>query len=365
MAQSGNRNTSPSFVDDPLKYVQNIVRSRMDCVDGEHDEDRVFIDRIKGFARIGMPDELGIRPLLWQILLGYLPANPLAWPSTIESKRTTYRGFCDDLLPWNNEMTKLINKDVKRTLSSLHFFSEEHESGRKHQNSMVRLLSLYARLHPGTEYVQGMNEILAPIFFCFSSDPYAISMLLPLEDCDLSETDLDIEADTFFCFDVLMAEIHERFTLGLDQSQKGIGADFVHFDLLLDEADPVLRAHLSHFELHPKFYAFRWFTTLLSREFLLPDVLTLWDVVFSLEDRYTFLQRCCCSMLICIRDTLLGLDSFGDLISVIQEYPPTPVETIIENAFKLEGKLRDLHEEQRRMQSTGTFKGFLKRSNGR
>lgn len=37
---------------------------------------------------------------------------------------------------------------------------------------IARILFVYAKLNPGVKYVQGMNEILAPIFFVFSSEPH-------------------------------------------------------------------------------------------------------------------------------------------------------------------------------------------------
>lgn len=33
---------------------------------------------------------------------------------------------------------------------------------------MARILFIYAKLNPGLKYVQGMNEILAPLFYVFS-----------------------------------------------------------------------------------------------------------------------------------------------------------------------------------------------------
>ena len=36
---------------------------------------------------------------------------------------------------------------------------------------MQRILFLYAKLNPGQSYVQGMNEIIGPIYYVFASDP--------------------------------------------------------------------------------------------------------------------------------------------------------------------------------------------------
>ena len=36
-----------------------------------------------------------------------------------------------------------------------------------HADIMSRILFLYARLNPVVQYVQGMNEILATLYYCF------------------------------------------------------------------------------------------------------------------------------------------------------------------------------------------------------
>jgi TBC1 domain family member 13 len=40
-----------------------------------------------------------------------------------------------------------------------------------HQESLKNVLLLFAKLNAGIRYVQGMNEILASLFFIFRSDP--------------------------------------------------------------------------------------------------------------------------------------------------------------------------------------------------
>lgn len=46
--------------------------------------------------------------------------------------------------------------------------AEGHEA---HWEVVERILFLYAKLNPGQSYVQGMNEILGPIYYAFASDP--------------------------------------------------------------------------------------------------------------------------------------------------------------------------------------------------
>jgi len=36
-----------------------------------------------------------------------------------------------------------------------------------HSDVMSRILFIYAKLNPGIKYTQGMNEVLAVIYYCF------------------------------------------------------------------------------------------------------------------------------------------------------------------------------------------------------
>ena len=40
-----------------------------------------------------------------------------------------------------------------------------------HWEVVERILFLYAKLNPGQSYVQGMNEIIGPIYYTFATDP--------------------------------------------------------------------------------------------------------------------------------------------------------------------------------------------------
>jgi hypothetical protein len=93
-----------------------------------------------------------------------------------------------------------------------------------------------------------------------------------------------------------------------------------HVDYLVSRHDPILHAHLGHLGIDPTFYTLRWITTLLSREFDLPDVLRLWDALLAekgLRNREKWLAYFCAAMVLHIRDVLMGCD-FGDAIHVLQ-----------------------------------------------
>lgn len=45
------------------------------------------------------------------------------------------------------------------------------EGSEAHWEVVQRILFLYAKLNPGLGYVQGMNEIIGPIYYVLASDP--------------------------------------------------------------------------------------------------------------------------------------------------------------------------------------------------
>ena len=57
---------------------------------------------------------------------------------------------------------------------------------------------VYAKLNPGIKYVQGMNEIYAPIYYQFATD------------ADTGAA-MHAEADAFFCFVELISEFRDHF----------------------------------------------------------------------------------------------------------------------------------------------------------
>jgi hypothetical protein len=265
----------------------------------------------------------------------------------------------------NTEMIMEIDKDVRRTFPHLHFFqttvsssaqsssqenattasktsqsptvtdsddflrvfSSENQPNTEysvHYVVLKRLLFIWAKLNPGIGYVQGMNEIVAPIYYVFASDP------------DLKWRAY-AEEDTFFCFTNLMSEIRDNFCKSLDDSQMGIVQRISQFHCLLQQKDPQLYEDLEAKKMNPQFYAFRWLTLLLSQEFELPDVLRLWDTLFSDTNRFEFLYYVCVAMLVYKREELFEGD-FADNLKLLQQYPP--VADICE-LLTLASKLKD------------------------
>ncbi|KAJ6654608.1 hypothetical protein lerEdw1_006761 [Lerista edwardsae] len=191
-----------------------------------------------------------------------------------------------------------------------------------HWEVVERILFIYAKLNPGIAYVQGMNEIVGPLYYTFATDPN-------------SEWKEHAEADTFFCFTNLMSEIRDNFIKSLDDSQCGITYKMEKVYSTLKEKDVELYMKLQEQNIKPQFFAFRWLTLLLSQEFLLPDVIRIWDSLFADNSRFDFLLLVCCAMLTLIRDRLLEGD-FTLNMRLLQDYPISDVHLILKKAKDLQ-----------------------------
>jgi hypothetical protein len=97
---------------------------------------------------------------------------------------------------------------------------------------MKRCLFMYAKLNPGLRYIQGMNELLAPLYYLFKTDPDTTSARYA-------------EADAFYCFVDLISEFRDHFCQQLDNSSSGIKATIGKLVALLQVHDAELATHLA------------------------------------------------------------------------------------------------------------------------
>jgi len=190
-----------------------------------------------------------------------------------------------------------------------------------HWEVVERILFVYAKLNPGTSYVQGMNEIIGPVYYTLASDPN-------------QEWSEHAEADTFFCFTNFMADIRDNFIKSLDHTKSGITASMNRVVYLLREIDPPLWLKLEEQKIRPQYYLFRWITLLLSQEFPLPDVIYIWDILLAHNRRSDYLHCVCVSMITLLRERILSSD-FGQNVKMLQNYPlDIDIRTIVMRAYE-------------------------------
>jgi len=67
--------------------------------------------------------------------------------------------------------TCLISQIALSVKKAAEDYAPMAEGSEAHWEVVERILFLYAKLNPGQGYVQGMNEIVGPIYHCFASNP--------------------------------------------------------------------------------------------------------------------------------------------------------------------------------------------------
>eukprot|EP01114_Cavostelium_apophysatum_P013503 TRINITY_DN3283_c0_g2_i1.p1 TRINITY_DN3283_c0_g2~~TRINITY_DN3283_c0_g2_i1.p1 ORF type:complete len:457 (-),score=92.95 TRINITY_DN3283_c0_g2_i1:1237-2607(-) len=342
---SGSEIAETEASSQPNPTSQSVYKNRLALFESVIEGPKINFDRARELSFGGIPDSL--RSLYWKLLLSYLPNDRTIWPSFLQKNRDLYQTFLTELTidprvnhqnddhplstsnqsQWNKffqdkDTLDEIDKDVKRTLPHLHFFNHDKEVGdTTHYEALKRILFVYAKLNPGIKYVQGMNEILGPVYYIFAKDTDPMFAG-------------NAEADTFFCFTNIMSEVRDNFCKSLDKSILGVQGQLDKLTNLLKLKDVELWSDFQEKAVNTQFYGFRWITLLLSQEFELPDVLRLWDSLFSDPFRFEHLTYVCCAMLECIRERLLD-GSFADNLKSLQNYPIQDVHVILSKAEEI------------------------------
>ncbi|XP_030511335.1 TBC1 domain family member 13-like [Rhodamnia argentea] len=344
-------------------------------VEHEISQEEINLEKLQRIATMGLPDEGGLRATSWKLLLGYLPPSRKLWEKELSENRLKYAKLKEDLLispsefarrknlnsgpceteagsdvdgplrrhqiaqedhplslgkasVWNQyfentEVAEQIDRDLQRTHPDMKFFSGETVISRRHREAMRNILLLFAKLNPAIRYVQGMNEVLAPIYYVFSTDPN-------------EQNAANAEADSFSCFVRLLGDSVDHFCQQLDNSSVGILSTISRLSELLKTNDEELWRHLEFTtRVEPQFYAFRWITLLLTQEFSFQSILRIWDSLlgnpFGVQD---MLLRVCCAMLLCVKSKLLRGDFIANL-KLLQHYPDINIEHLLQVAMDL------------------------------
>jgi TBC1 domain family member 13 len=164
------------------------------------------------------------------------------------STESVWNTFFKDQEIWDE-----IEKDVKRTRSDMYYFctaldpqrniSAEDKSRLQrqadtkkadlksedvanyietHADMLHRILFIYAKLNPGIKYIQGMNEVLAVIYYCYlENDSFSNDYLSQGEKKAVIPIEYH-ESDLFFSFTNIMSEMKDGFLRELDKEKNGI-----------------------------------------------------------------------------------------------------------------------------------------------
>ena len=138
----------------------------------------------------------------------------------------------------NASLLDEIRKDVIRTHPDLTFFLEPEDNlGQRRYAAVERVLFVWAKLNKGVRYVQGMNEIVATLYFVLANDSN-------------EEWACEAEADTYFLFNTLMVEMRDIFVPDLDHADTGIQGRISNMIALLSLHDPEVDSIINRNYLH-------------------------------------------------------------------------------------------------------------------
>ena len=312
----------------------------------------------------GLPEDLPmLRAIVWKIHLNYLSIDSWKWEETLSIKRAQYNVYKLQLKEKLHKefegknfrykaMFDQITKDVYRTDADLSFFFhptnkkvtftpekvealykkrknlvlpeiddiymmfEENDvnENETHADVLIRLLFINSVFNPDISYHQGMHEILAPIYYCFSYDKTYIE-----------ENETDIEADTFWCFYLLMHQIRSSFD---DSVSKNVSYLCSNFNKCLEIIDKDIYDHLVNNKIRNEYYCYRWFIVLFTQDFFMHDKLKLWDFILSKENKYYYIYYFGLAYLFMFRNEIMN-GGLCEIMTIFQDSKNIDIDKLI------------------------------------
>ncbi|KAG0244858.1 GTPase-activating protein [Mortierella sp. GBA43] len=237
----------------------------------------VDLEVLRKLSWSGIPT--AIRPIVWQLLVGYLPSNSDRRNVALERKRKEYQDgvqqtFARGIEGLDQTIWHQVFIDVPRTNPKMALFQNQTT-----QRCLERILYCWAIRHPASSYVQGINDLVTPFFLVFltayieeDQDPesYDISRLPP-------EILAAIEADSYWCLTKLLDGIQDNYT----HAQPGIQRQIAKLRELICRIDAPLADHLQSEHVEFIQFSFRWMNCLLMREVTLQHTIRIWDTYLT------------------------------------------------------------------------------------
>lgn len=271
-------------------------------------------------------------------------------PGMPEDTREAIKSYLTDC-----EILDEINKDIRRTRSNMHFLflpskktsncnsdnlgniadiirndgymEDENNSNfvyETHLDVLARILFIYAKKNKKISYVQGMNELLIPFYYCFMKDT--------------SKNFLNnVEFDTYCCFELFMSRIEEIYERKADLKENSIHIRLNKLKALLKILEEEVYNLFKKERVELELFGFRWYALFLTQEFELPDVLRLFDSILSEESYFDFLNCLCIAVLRIRKPEIIKL-KFCDIILNLKKLDGIDIETLIKVAGDLKKK---------------------------
>ncbi|KAL2760857.1 hypothetical protein ACRALDRAFT_2092973 [Sodiomyces alcalophilus JCM 7366] len=285
----------------------------------------ITIDEVK--ERVfhgGLDPDDGVRKEAWLFLLGVYD-----WYSTADERKAQIYSLRDAFVKlkaawwerlvdhggegevgeWWREQRGRIEKDVHRTDRNVAIFAGEDtphpdpdspfsEVGTNvHLEQMKDMLLTYNEYNRDLGYVQGMSDLLAPLYAVMQDDAVA-----------------------FWAFQRFMDRMEPNFL----RDQSGMRAQLLTLDQLVQFMDPKLYKHLQAADSTNFFFFFRMLLVWFKREFAWPDILRLWEVLWTDYLSSSFHLFVALAILDKHRDVIMNhLKHFDEVLKYVNELSNT------------------------------------------
>ncbi|KAJ1809295.1 hypothetical protein LPJ75_004413 [Coemansia sp. RSA 2598] len=266
--------------------------------------------RILEFSTAGA---LPLRSLRWRLYLDILPAENFGqedeecsrvWEAASTKERNNYATLRQQFVidpealstgsgwqggmhplsleedsPWaryhaDQELRSTIALDVART-----FPDEEYFRQGRVQQMLGDILFVYAKMHSGLRYRQGMHELLAPLLLAVDADAVNGEGFFLARILDRRY----VEHDAFALFDRLMrlcGPWYQGSTTGMAVTPLVAQCERMMQKLAL--VDTELAEHIRSLDIEPQLFGLRWLRLLFGREVSsLRSLMQLWDALLG------------------------------------------------------------------------------------
>ncbi|KAL6122877.1 Tbc1d13 [Nucleospora cyclopteri] len=285
----------------PTHKLVELISKQLDPMDSTP----LNVYEIRNYIYYGFSDEK-LRPKYWKVLLNYYNENKFKSEKYYRNARENYHKIEE---PEN--CIDLIDKDLQRTAALF----KDHRL-KNFQPPIKRILIRFAVTNASIGYVQGMIQIVIPIYYVLSSS-------------DVLEEQKYAEEDSFYLFHYLMSEINSCYTNLLDQSSIGINGRISNIFEIISQKDPVLYKYIQQNEKEQSSFIMKWILQLFTTVFELNELCWVWDKIFSDAYRFEIVDYFCATIIMLNREKFIKME-FGECMEYFQNIKKVdPQETFL------------------------------------
>lgn len=322
----------------------------------KEDSSPIDIKKIRNICMNGLDDcPPEDRCIAWLLLSRVFPKNPEKWIEYREKMDKAYKnlikifkleGYENLIIPnttlhynfdvEDSQLMDLIHIDMVRTSHHIVFLPYPDHSVKQtdskdillpyhqHMRRIERILYMFAKTNSSLSYLQGFNELITVIFYVLSS-----SLVYFGNDW------LEVEAFSFYIFQEIFSttRLIDLFTIKdqLDLVNERLST----FMNILEKHLPKAYKIIQDLGIHPLCYVFKWLNLLFAQDHLMPNLLLIWDDLFShFEDILTFDYYIAVANIALIEKDL-DPNSYSGTLSILQKTEINDIKQLLKVANKL------------------------------